>query len=112
MILETGALGSLETIADVSRIAISAGADFIKTSTGKIPIGATLEAAATMLLVMKELQPELKYPLGLKISGGIREPEQAVQYIDLANNIMGANWVSSRTFRIGASQLLDKAVLL
>src|SRR3990167_1073825 len=110
VILETGALGSLETIADVSRIAISAGADFIKTSTGKIPIGATLEAAATMLLVMKELQPELKYPLGLKISGGIREPEQAVQYIDLANNIMGANWVSSRTFRIGASQLLDKAV--
>ena len=110
VILETGALESLEIIAEITRVAILAGADFVKTSTGKIPIGATLEAAATILLVMKALQPEVKHLLGFKVSGGVRELLQAAQYIYLANDIMGDNWVSSRIFRVGASQLLDKAL--
>jgi deoxyribose-phosphate aldolase len=106
VILETGALTNLEIIAEASRIALTAGADFIKTSTGKIPTGATLEAAAVMLLIIKQLSPELKRPLGIKLSGGIREWQQAAQYLELAENIMGRMWPVSATFRLGVSKLL------
>lgn len=108
VILETGAYKELNQIAKASGIALQAGADFIKTSTGKISVGATLEAAATMLLVIKELSPHLKRPLGFKASGGIREVEQAAQYIELADLIMGRDWTTAKTFRIGASKLVDE----
>ncbi|OGT47383.1 MAG: deoxyribose-phosphate aldolase, partial [Gammaproteobacteria bacterium RIFCSPHIGHO2_12_FULL_41_20] len=70
VILETGALTSLDAIAEACRIAVMGGADFVKTSTGKIATGATLEAAATILLIIKELQPRMSRILGLKVSGG------------------------------------------
>lgn len=107
VILETGALRDPALIADASLDALTAGADFIKTSTGKIPEGATLEAAATMLLVIRHAAPQLKRNLGLKISGGVRDVQQAAQYIELADNIMGREWVNPDTFRIGASKLMD-----
>lgn len=110
VILETGALQDLSIIADASRVVLEAGADFIKTSTGKISTGATLEAAATMLLVIKELTAKLKRPLGFKASGGIRDLAQATQYIGLADSILGKDKVTPATFRIGASKLLDELV--
>lgn len=110
IILETGALVDPVIIADASLDALTAGADFIKTSTGKMPAGATLEAATTMLLVMRHAMPKLHREVGIKISGGIRTIEQAAQYIELANNIMGPNWVTPDTFRIGASKLVDELI--
>ncbi|TAK76747.1 MAG: deoxyribose-phosphate aldolase [Gammaproteobacteria bacterium] len=107
VIIETGALNDPAIIADASLDVLTAGADFIKTSTGKIAEGATLEAAATMLLVIQHATPLLKRPLGLKISGGIREVAQAAQYVELADQIMGRDWVTPQTFRIGASKLVE-----
>ena len=108
VILETGALGDLAIIADASYEAITAGADFIKTSTGKMIDGATLEAATTMLLVIKHALPQLKRRIGLKVSGGIRDISQAAQYVALADQILGHDYVTPDTFRIGASKLVDE----
>jgi deoxyribose-phosphate aldolase len=108
VILEVGALGDPAIIADAAFDAISAGADFIKTSTGKIREGASLDAAAAMLLVIKHVIPKLEKPIGIKISGGIRDIEQATSYVELADRIMGRAWVTPDNFRIGASQLVDK----
>lgn len=110
VILETGALIDPAIIADASVNALTAGADFIKTSTGKIPEGATLEAAAVMLLVIRHVMPQLKRNIGIKISGGVRDIQQAAQYMELADVIMGREWVTAENFRIGASQLVDKLV--
>ncbi len=110
VILETGALVEPGIIADASYEALSAGADFIKTSTGKIAGGATLEAAAAMLLVIKHIMPQIKRPVGLKVSGGIRDVAQAALYVELADKIMGREWVTADTFRIGASKLVDEMI--
>lgn len=110
VILETGALVDAPIIADASYDAISGGADFIKTSTGKIAQGASLEAAATMLLVIKHAQTQFDRRVGIKISGGVRTLEQAGDYLALAEQIMGDDWVSPATFRIGASKLVDELI--
>lgn len=104
VILETGALGSDEAIGKASRLAIAAGADFLKTSTGKIDIGATPEAARTILETIKASGATA----GFKASGGIRTFEAAAGYLALAEEIMGAGWAQRDTFRIGASALLDE----
>jgi len=108
VILETGVLSDLAIIADASLDVLTSGADFIKTSTGKIPEGATLEAAATMLLVVEHLNAHIKRPMGLKVAGGIRSMEQAAQYVELADQMLGKNWISPDTFRIGSSKLVDE----
>jgi deoxyribose-phosphate aldolase len=108
VILETGVLVEPTLIADASYDALMSGADFIKTSTGKISDGASLEAVATMLLLIKHTATQLTHPIGIKISGGIRTSQQAAQYLALADQIMGANWATPRTFRIGASQLAQE----
>ncbi|HEX4044156.1 MAG TPA: deoxyribose-phosphate aldolase [Gammaproteobacteria bacterium] len=107
VILETSQLQTPERIAEASNIALTAGADFIKTSTGKVGEGASLTAAVVMLSVIKALTPQLKRVLGFKVSGGVREWQQAAEYVALAEQVMGANWVSKATFRIGASKLID-----
>lgn len=107
VILETGVLNDLSVIAEVSHNVCLAGADFLKTSTGKMPVGATLEAACVMLMTAKELSAKLHRPIGLKVSGGIRSVEQAAQYIELASQITDTFWVIPGHFRIGASQLVD-----
>ena len=89
-----------------SRIAIDAGADFIKTSTGKTAVSATPEAAEIMLNAIKQSGR----PVGLKPSGGIRTVEDAGLYLDLAERVMGRGWATPRTFRIGASSLYDALV--
>lgn len=108
VILETGALGDSAIIADATYDAILGGADFIKTSTGKVSDGASLEAAAVILLVIKHAQSKVHRRLGIKISGGVKDLQQALLYLELAENIMGRDWPSKETFRIGSSKLLDE----
>lgn len=108
VILETGIIREFNLIAEVTRGVVLAGADFIKTSTGKLPQGASLEAAAVILLTLRELIPSVKRTLGFKAAGGLSDPWKALQYLALAKNIMGLAWPSPQTFRLGASQLLEK----
>jgi deoxyribose-phosphate aldolase len=106
VILETGELRDPALIATASRIAIEAGADFIKTSTGKTPISATPEAADIMLAAIRESGR----PVGLKVSGGIRTLADAALYLELADRVMGAGWATPRTFRVGASSVYDALI--
>lgn len=108
IILETGEFQELGSIFDAAYDAVLAGADFIKTSTGKTKQGATLEAAAILLLVARELNGKLKRNVGVKVSGGIHHLQQAANYIELADKILGKNWVKAETFRIGTSTLMDE----
>lgn len=103
VILETGALGDAPAIESASQLAIEAGADFLKTSTGKTAFSATPEAAAIMLRVIAEAGG----PVGFKASGGVRTLADAKLYLGLADRVMGEGWVSPETFRIGASGLFD-----
>ncbi len=103
VILETGALDDRSVISSAAQLAIDNGADFVKTSTGKIPAGASLEAAAAMLDVIAGADR----PVGIKPSGGIRTFDDAMAYIDLADSVMGEGWATPATFRFGASGLLD-----
>jgi len=106
VILETGELKALDVIRDASLDAIANGADFIKTSTGKVTVGATLEAAAVMLKALKGVQAGIQRPLGCKPSGGISTVKDAAGYLFLADTIMGEGWATPETFRFGASSLL------
>lgn len=103
VIIESGVLAHAALIAEASRLSIECGADFIKTSTGKTPVSATLEAANAMLEVIRESGK----PVGFKASGGVRTTEQAADYMTLADKIMGPKWISTKTFRFGASGLRD-----
>lgn len=105
VILETGALQTPELIINASEDAINAGADFIKTSTGKIAVGATLEATYFMLQVIHAAQKHGKN-IGFKAAGGIRTLEQAAPYIYLAKTMMGDKWINPHNFRFGASSLV------
>ena len=106
VILETGALGDAGRIAAAGRLAIEAGADFLKTSTGKNPALATPEAVEAMLGVIRASGR----PVGLKVSGGLRTLADAAAYLNLADRFMGPGWATSRTFRIGASGLYDALI--
>lgn len=107
VILETGVLGEPALIADAAYDVFAAGADFIKSSTGKTSPGVTLEAATTMLLVIKHLSRKSSRLLGLKFSGGIHDLQQAGLYIELVDQIMGRVWTNPKHFRIGASKLIE-----
>ncbi len=106
VILETGQLADAGQIETASRLAIEAGADFIKTSTGKTATSATPEAAEIMLNVIKTSGRNV----GLKPSGGIRTLADAKLYLDLADRIMGPGWATPKTFRIGASSVYDALI--
>lgn len=106
VIIESGELKTHENIRIASQLAIDAGADFIKTSTGKVSVNATPQAAQIMLEVIRETNK----PVGFKASGGIKKFEDAEQYLRYAFEIMGEDWVSPQTFRIGASSLLQDLV--
>lgn len=107
VIIETSALNDANTIATISQYCLMAGADFLKTSTGKMPIGATLEAAAIMLQTIKNFQLQYKTTKGFKAAGGVRTAKEAAEYIKLAKLIIGETWPTPQNFRIGASSLLD-----
>ena len=103
VILETGALGNAARIAHASNLALAAGADMLKTSTGKVPIGATPEAATAMLHSIRQSGTRA----GFKASGGVGTIEDAGQYLQIADSIMGEGWAQVGTFRFGASSLLS-----
>ena len=108
VILETGELPSPTLIRKASTLAIEGGADFIKTSTGKIGVGATLEAAEVMLKCIADSVKINKKRVGFKAAGGISTPEEALAYAEMAKKIMGEDYVKNQTFRIGASRLTDR----
>jgi deoxyribose-phosphate aldolase len=102
VIIESGALGSAALITQASRIAIDAGADFIKTSSGKVAVNATPQAAALMLAAIRDSGRDC----GFKAAGGVRTVQEAAVYLALADEIMGADWANPAHFRLGASSLL------
>jgi deoxyribose-phosphate aldolase len=103
VILETGEIRDMALVRRAAELAIAAGADFIKTSTGKVQVNATLEAADIMLRAIRES----KAKVGFKPAGGISTVSDADLYLRLAESILGPNWVMPSTFRFGASSLLD-----
>lgn len=106
VIIESGELETTALIQRASELAIEGGADFIKTSTGKVKTNATLEAAEIMLKTIKASGRNV----GFKAAGGVRTAEDAAAYIELAANIMGPHWVTPTHFRFGASSLLDNLI--
>lgn len=108
VILETGELQSEDNIAKASDLAIKAGADFIKTSTGKIAVSATLEAANVMLHSIKKHHDATGKWVGFKAAGGISTPEEVLKYYQLATQIVGKEQTTNQFFRIGASRLTDR----
>ncbi|MDD5360604.1 MAG: deoxyribose-phosphate aldolase [Ignavibacteria bacterium] len=111
VILETGELKTPGNIYAASKLAIEAGADFIKTSTGKINPAATLDAAYVMLTAIKEHFDSTGKKIGFKAAGGIRKTDEALAYASLVKNIVGDEWLKPELFRIGASSLLNDLVL-
>ena len=108
VILESGELTSPLDLCRAAEISINAGADFIKTSTGKTSTGSTPEALWIMLQVIHEQYKLTGKRIGLKPSGGIGDPESAIDCIKLTASVLGSDWLNNTLFRIGASRLADK----
>jgi len=106
VILETGVL-NVDQIWQASILAIEAGADFIKTSTGKLPQAASPEAAFVMCLAIKQHFEETEQKIGFKPAGGIVTPEDAILYLTIVQEILGNDWLTPELFRIGASRLAN-----
>lgn len=110
VILETGSLADPELIYRASMLAMEAGADFIKTSTGKTPISATPAAAVVICRAIKDFERSCSRKVGIKVAGGIRTPQDAVLYHTIVAQELGAEWLTPALFRIGASRLVDALV--
>ena len=108
VIIESGELKTPELIKTASQISIDNGADFIKTSTGKVAVNATLNATEIML---NEIKLSGK-ACGFKAAGGIRSVIDAIKYLELTEKIMGVNWINANNFRFGASSLLDDVLAI
>tara|TARA_R110000868_G_scaffold51855_1_gene164195 strand:+ start:162805 stop:163638 length:834 start_codon:yes stop_codon:yes gene_type:complete len=106
VILESGAFDDLSKVYDAARLAIKHGANFIKTSTGKVPVGATPEAAATMITAIRDAREEDGLACGFKASGGVKTTADAALFLAIADEIMGEGWAAPDTFRFGASGVL------
>lgn len=105
VILETGILSDDQLIYDASLAAMEAGADFIKTSTGKSAIGATPEAVRSICRAIKQYHDLTGTAIGIKIAGGIRTDDQVEEYIAIVREILGQQWIIPALFRVGRSQL-------
>jgi len=107
VIVESGLLGDYEQIFRASMIAMDAGADFIKTSTGKVNVSATPEAAYVMCTAISDFYSETGIKVGFKAAGGIVSAADALQYYHIVNKCLGKEWLSNKYFRIGASRLAN-----
>jgi deoxyribose-phosphate aldolase len=107
VILETGELGTYDNVRRASMLAMEAGADFIKTSTGKVVPAATLPVALAMLQAARDFNERTGCRVGVKVAGGIRTAKQALQYLVLVKETCGDEYLGPQTFRIGASTLLN-----
>lgn len=110
VILETGILQDAPAITDASKLALAMGADFLKTSTGMTAVSAKIPAARLMLAAIKDFGLNTQQPIGFKASGGIRDLARASLFLELADQVMGSEWVTRNHFRIGASALLDDLI--
>ncbi len=111
VILEIGELGSFDRVRQASVLAMAAGADFIKTSTGKLSAGATPPGALCMMEASREFFQETGRRVGVKVAGGVRRSKQAVQYLVLLHETLGPEWMTPDRFRIGASSLLNDVLM-
>ena len=111
VILETGELGTYDNVRRASLLAMAAGADFVKTSTGKLPSAATLPVTLVMLEAVRDLYEETGRRVGVKAAGGIRNAKQAVQYLVLVHETLGLDWLTPDLFRLGASSLLNDVLM-
>jgi deoxyribose-phosphate aldolase len=111
VILETGELVTLDNVRRASWLALLAGADFIKTSTGKVTPAATPPVALVMLEAVRDFFAATGEARGVKLAGGIRTAKEAVRYLVLVNEVAGDEWLSPRRFRLGASSLLNDLLL-
>ncbi len=111
VILETGELGTYDNVRRASLLAIAGGADFVKTSTGKINPAATLPVTLVMLEAVRDVFEETGKRIGVKPAGGIRRAKQAVQYLVVVNETLGPEWLTPDLFRFGASSLLNDLLL-
>jgi deoxyribose-phosphate aldolase len=111
VILETGELGTLDNVRRASWLAMLAGADFIKTSTGKISPAATLPVCLVMLQAVRDFRAATGRQVGVKPAGGIRTTKDAVRHLVLVNETAGPDWLSPDWFRFGASSLLGDLLL-
>jgi deoxyribose-phosphate aldolase len=107
VIVESGLLGDFENIFRASMIAMDAGADFIKTSTGKTPVSATPEAAFVMCHAISDFYSETGIKVGFKAAGGIVTPADAIKYYEIVRYCLGYEWLNNNLFRIGASRLAN-----
>ena len=104
VIIESGALKTPELIRKASLLSMFAGADFVKTSTGKIDVAATPEAAVVMCQAIRDYYHEQTgRKVGFKAAGGVRTPEEAALYYTIVEEILGKEWLTTDLFRIGAS---------
>ncbi len=107
VILETGRVADPGWIVPAALLAMREGCDFIKSSTGSLPEGATLPAVRQMMEAVRRYEQESGRQVGIKISGGIRKAEQAQRFLDLVTDELGPAWARPERFRIGSSSLLD-----
>jgi deoxyribose-phosphate aldolase len=107
VILETGELATYDNVRRASWLAMFAGADFIKTSTGKVAPAATLPVTLLMLEAVRDFRLATGRQVGVKPAGGIRTSKDAIRYLVVVNEIAGADWLDPAWFRFGASSLLD-----
>jgi deoxyribose-phosphate aldolase len=111
VILETGELGTYDNVRRASLLAMAAGADFIKTSTGKVAPAATLPVTLCMLEAIRDVYEETGRMVGMKPAGGIRQAKQAVQYLVVLHETLGLQWLTPDLFRFGASSLLNDILM-
>ena len=110
VILETGELGTYDNVRRASLLAMVAGADFVKTSTGKIPSAASLPVTLVMLEAVRDYYDLTGIKIGVKPAGGIKTAKEAIAYLVMVLETMGDDWVSPDLFRFGASSLLNDVV--
>ena len=111
VILETGELGNYDAVRRASILAMAAGADFIKTSTGKVQPAATLPVALVMMEAIRDFVRETGRPVGFKAAGGIRTAKQAISYLVVTYETLGPEWMTPDRLRLGASTLVNDVLM-
>jgi len=111
VILETGELGTYDNVRRATLLAIAGGADFVKTSTGKINPAATLPVALCMLEAVRDVYEQTGRRVGFKAAGGIRQSKQAIQHLVVVHETLGPDWLTPDLYRLGASSLLNDILM-
>jgi len=111
VILETGELGTYDNVRRATLLAIAGGADFVKTSTGKVNPAATLPVALCMLEAVRDVYEQTGRRVGFKAAGGIRQAKQAIQHLVLVHETLGPDWLTPDLYRLGASSLLNDILM-